>query len=250
MQNNEKKSAVILLSGGLDSTVCMWWSKYQDYSNIVAITFEYGSKEEIILKEVTKKLGELAKLDEHLFIQLDFLADFSKRSGSSLAKDSNIELAKLSEEELDDKVATTLSAQSVWIPARNLIFLSIASSYAETLGGTVDIITGFNLEEGSTFPDNTQEFIDDFTKVASRGVMKAKVNIVCPLVGLNKSEIVKIGEEMKVPFEFSTSCYNPQGFDKQNRPIHCGVCESCLRRKRGFLEGLNTDPTVYEKRDK
>ncbi len=244
-QVSSKKSAIILLSGGLDSTVCLWWVKQQDYTRVVCLTFEYGSKEEAVLHAVTKKLGELAKADDHTFITLDFLAEFSKRTGSSLAKDSNKELPKPKAEDLDDEITGKENARSVWIPARNLVFLSIASSYAETFGGEVDIITGFNLEEGATFPDNTQEFIDDFTKTASRGVMNAQVRIYSPISGMNKAEIVELGRKLKVPFDFSNSCYDPKGFDAEKKPIHCGVCESCLRRKRGFKEAAYSDPTKY-----
>jgi 7-cyano-7-deazaguanine synthase len=240
-----KKSAIILLSGGLDSTVCLWWAKKQNYSRVDCLTFEYGSKEEVVQKEVTKKLGELAKADNHEFVFLDFLADYSRRINSSLSKDSTKNLPELSDAELDDIKASSESAKSVWIPGRNLVFLAIASAYSETIGDTVDIITGFNLEEGSTFPDNTQEFIDDFTATASRGILHAKVSIICPLVGMNKSEIVNLGKDLGVPFEHSSSCYNPKGFDEKQRPIHCGICESCKRRKRGFVESPISDPTIY-----
>ena len=246
-EDSLKKSAIILLSGGLDSTVCLWWAKQEPYDKVVCLTFEYGSKEETVLHDVTKKLGELASVDDHTFITLDFLAEFSKATGSSLAKDSKTELPKLSAEDLDDEIAGKESAKSVWVPARNLVFLSIASSYAETLGGNVDIITGFNLEEGATFPDNTQEFIDDFTRTASRGVMNAKVQIKSPISGLDKGQIVQLGYKLDVPFDFSSSCYDPKGFDAGNRPIHCGECESCLRRKRGFKQSTHADPTKYQK---
>jgi len=241
-----KKSAIVLLSGGLDSTVCLWWAKNQAYTQVDCLTFEYGSKEEVVLKQITKKLGALAKVDNHEFVSLDFLADFSKRLGSSLAQGSKQQLPTPSSKDLDDLSASLASAKSVWIPARNLLFLSIAGSYSEILGGNVDIITGFNLEEGSTFPDNTQEFIDDFTRVASRGILNAKVEIVSPLVGMNKTEIVEFGKKLAVPFVFSTSCYNPKGFDSEGKPIHCGQCESCLRRKRGFADSTIDDPTIYE----
>jgi 7-cyano-7-deazaguanine synthase len=241
-----KKSAIILLSGGLDSTVCLWWAKKQSYNEVHCITFEYGSKEEVVLKQVTKKLGELAEVNNHEFISLDFLSDFSKRIGSSLVQGSRNELPKLSNEELDDFEASSKSAKSVWIPARNLLFLSIAGAYSETIGGEVDIITGFNLEEGTTFPDNTQDFIDDFTRAASRGIMNAKVNVLSPIVGMTKSEIVDLGMKFNVPFSHSNSCYNPKGFDINDNPIHCGLCESCLRRKRGFKESSIKDPTIYD----
>jgi 7-cyano-7-deazaguanine synthase len=241
-----KKSAIILLSGGLDSSVCLWWAKNQSYDEINCITFEYGSKEEVVLKQVTKKLGELAETNNHEYISLNFLAEFSKRINSSLAQGSTKELPKLSSKDLDDVEASSISAKSVWIPARNLLFLSIAGAYSETIGGEVDIITGFNLEEGTTFPDNTQEFIDDFTRTASRGIMNAKVNVLSPIVDMTKPEIVNLGAKLKVPFGYSSSCYNPKGFDYHQQPIHCGQCESCMRRKRGFQESSIKDPTIYE----
>ncbi|NHJ46260.1 MAG: 7-cyano-7-deazaguanine synthase [Asgard group archaeon] len=240
-----KKSAIILLSGGLDSTVCLWWAKKQSYTRVDCLTFEYGSKEEIVQKQVTLKLSNLAKADNHEFVFLDFLADYSKRINSSLSKDSTKDLPELSDAELDDQEASLESAKSVWIPGRNLVFLAIASAYSETIGGNVDIITGFNLEEGSSFPDNTQEFIDDFTATASRGILNAKISIVSPLVGMNKSEIVALGIKLNVPFDFSSSCYNPKGFDDKGRPIHCGICESCKRRNRGFTNSSISDPTIY-----
>ncbi|NHJ03276.1 MAG: 7-cyano-7-deazaguanine synthase QueC [Candidatus Heimdallarchaeota archaeon] len=243
---DKKKSAIVLLSGGLDSTVCLWWAKQQEYSTVTAMTFEYGSKEETILVEVTKALGMMASIDAHQFIKLPFLAEFSKLSGSSLSKESKKDLPKLKDEDLDDLTIGLESAKSVWIPARNLVFLSIASSYAEILGDEVDIITGFNLEEGSTFPDNTQEFINDFTRTASRGVLNAKVEVLSPIANINKAGIVQLGKKLEVPFEYSNSCYDPKGFDFAGKPIHCGICESCKRRKRGFKEGLGFDPTIYE----
>ncbi|NHJ39649.1 MAG: 7-cyano-7-deazaguanine synthase [Asgard group archaeon] len=241
------KSAVILFSGGLDSTISLWWAKNQTYKRIDCITFEYGSKEEVVLKQVVTKLVEYADIDNHEFIVLDFLADYSRRINSSLSKDSTKELPKISSDDLDDLEVGLASAKSVWIPGRNLVFLAIASAYTETVGNEVDIITGFNLEEGATFPDNTQEFIDDFTKTASRGILHAKITVVSPLAGLNKSEIISFGKKLNVPFEYSNSCYNPKGFDGEKRPIHCGLCESCLRRKRGFKESSIKDPTIYSK---
>lgn len=244
---NTTSSAIVLLSGGLDSTACLWWAKKQRYTKIVCITFKYGSKEETVLLPVTEKIVELADVKVHKIISLEFLAEFSQQVDSSLIAGSKQALPTLHEKDLNNFESSTSSAKSVWIPARNLIFLSIASSYAEVLSGVVDIITGFNLEEGTTFPDNSKEFIDDFTRVVSRGVLHAKVNIVCPLVGMNKAEIVKFSEQLKLPFEYTSSCYNPAGIDGQSKPIHCGICESCLRRKRGFKEGNINDTTVYQK---
>ncbi|MBN1328849.1 MAG: 7-cyano-7-deazaguanine synthase QueC [Candidatus Heimdallarchaeota archaeon] len=242
------KTAIILLSGGLDSTVCLWWAKNQLYSRVDCITFEYGSKEEIVLKSVTKRLGELALVDGHEFISLNFLAKFSKKINSSLITGSTKGLPKLTEEELDNIPIGLESAKSVWIPGRNLLFLSIASAFAETIGGDVDIITGFNLEEGTTFPDNTQEFIDDFIRTAARGILHAKINVLSPLVGMNKTEIVNLGNTLQIPFQFSNSCYDPKGFDSDGHPVHCGICESCLRRKRGFAQSSLKDPTIYSKK--
>ncbi|MBD3189397.1 MAG: 7-cyano-7-deazaguanine synthase QueC [Candidatus Heimdallarchaeota archaeon] len=241
------KSAIVLLSGGLDSTVCLWWAKKQEYSRIDCLTFEYGSKEEKVLRATAEKLAELAQISQHQSITLDFLKRFSEQINSSLAQGSDRSLPQLSPTELDDLATSTQSAHSVWIPARNLVFLSIAAAYAETIGGQVALITGFNLEEGTTFPDNTEAFIDDFTRTASRGVLKAEIGVVCPLKGMTKEEIVRLGAQLEVPFAYSTSCYDPQGFDPTGKPIHCGICESCLRRKRGFQRSDIDDPTVYQK---
>jgi 7-cyano-7-deazaguanine synthase len=240
------KTAIVLLSGGLDSTVCLWWAKAQGYARIDCLTFEYDSKEENVLKTVAKRLGEMASIHHHEFVRLDFLSRFAQKSGSSLIQGSKISLPRLSQEDLDDPSASTESAHSVWIPARNLVFLAIASAYAETIGGEIDIIPGFNPEEGATFPDNTPEFVTNFNQTASFGVLKASVNTICPLAGMGKTAIVRLGVELDVPLEHCSSCYNPQGFDAANRPIHCGSCESCLRRKRGFLEAINRDPTIYQ----
>ncbi|MEA2070682.1 MAG: 7-cyano-7-deazaguanine synthase QueC [Asgard group archaeon] len=243
-------SAIVLLSGGLDSTVSLWWAKTQQYKHIIALTFQYGSKEEAILAELTKRIGNMAGIDNHEFITLDFLAKYSKLIDSSLAQNSKVALPHLSSDELDELPQTRASAKSVWIPARNLVFLSIASALAETIGHKVDIITGFNLEEGTTFPDNSKEFIEHFNKTVELGVLHAQVTVICPLVGLDKGEIIKVGEKLGVPFVFTSSCYNPLGFDEKNHPIHCGICESCLRRKRGFKKQAIPDPTIYQKKKK
>jgi len=240
-----EKSAIVLLSGGLDSTVCLWWAKKEPYKRVVCLTFLYGSKEEKVLKTVAKKLGELAEVSQHEFLTLDFLADFARRTNSALIQGSSTTLPHPTAQELEDFNKSQASAKAVWIPGRNLLFLAIAAAYAETLKGKVDIITGFNLEEGTTFPDNTQEFIDDFTRAASRGILKAHVQIISPLAKLNKAAIIKLGKKLATPFEYSNSCYEPRGLDVAGRPIHCAHCESCQRRKRGFKESAVPDPTIY-----
>jgi len=248
--STSEKSAVVLLSGGLDSTVSLWWAKRQGYKRLDCLTFEYGSKEEIVLKAVTKKLAELATITHHEVLLLDFLTQFAKLTKSALIQGATKELPQPSEQDLDNLERSKASAEAVWIPGRNLLFLAIAAAYAETLGGEVDIVTGFNLEEGTTFPDNTQEFIDDFTRTAARGILKAKVMILSPVAKLGKESIVQLGYELGAPLEFSNSCYTPKGLTAEGKPIHCGLCESCQRRRRGFRASKLPDPTIYTNESK
>ena len=119
-----------------------------------------------------------------------------------------------------------------------MVFTSIAASYAESIGAEI-IIVGWDKEEANTFPDNSKEYLESFNmllKIAS----PINIEIKAPAIDLNKNEIVELGIEVNAPMELSYSCY--KGNEK-----HCGVCESCMRRKRGFKKAGIKDLTVYEK---
>jgi len=211
------KKAISVLSGGLDCTVatCVFDEEYE----IHAITFDYGQKavkQEInASKRICEKMGWM-----HEVIDLPWL---SKISTSSLNTDADI--PELGEDDLDDLDKSSETASNVWVPARNTVFTSIALSYAESIGAEI-IIVGWNGEEGTTFPDNSKQYMEKFNELIDVG-SPDKIRIEAPAIDLNKEEIVELGIKVGAPMELSYSCY--KGDDKP-----CGVCESCVRRKRAF----------------
>ena len=211
------KKAISIFSGGLDCTVatCVYDKDYE----IHAITFDYGQKafkqEFKASKNICEKMGW-----SHEVIELPWL---SKISTSSLNTDD--EIPEVTEDDLDDLKKSSETADNVWVPARNTVFTSIGLSYAESIGAEI-IIVGWNGEEGETFPDNSKEYLNEFNELISVGSPE-KIRIEAPAINLNKEEIVNLGVEVGAPMELSYSCY--KGEDEP-----CGVCESCMRRKRAF----------------
>ncbi|MHA1606205.1 MAG: 7-cyano-7-deazaguanine synthase QueC [Candidatus Freyarchaeota archaeon] len=236
---------VILLSGGLDSSVALWWAKKRGgYDELHTLTFLYGSREERIVRQVCEKISSLAGVKKTIFIDLPWLRTFSQMSGSALIEGKSA-LPEPKMYDLKNVRKLRETARSVWIPARNLCFIAVASAYAETLGGEVDIITGFNREEAETFPDNSLAFVEKMNAVLAMSTLKARVNLKAPLISMGKKEICLLAGDLNVPVEFSNSCYNPKGLTDDGKPVHCGTCESCVRRKRAFLESIGSDPTIY-----
>ncbi len=223
------KNAISVLSGGLDCVVatCVYAKDY----DVHAITFNYGQKsfeqELKASKEICEKMGF-----EHTVIDLPWLCEISN---SSLNTDD--EVPKLSDDELDNEEVCQESASSVWVPARNMVFTSIATSFAESSGAEI-IIVGWDKEEAHTFPDNSEDFLNTFNELISVG-SPDEIEIKAPVIDLDKDEIVKLGHEISAPIELSYSCYS--GGDK-----HCGICESCVRRKRAFIKAGIKDLTEYE----
>ena len=211
------KKAISVLSGGLDCTVAT--SVFDKDHEIHAITFDYGQKAAIPEINASKRICEKMGWT-HEVIELPWL---SKISASSLNTEKDI--PEPEENDLDDLNKSNESAQSVWVPARNTIFTSIALSYAESIGAEI-IIVGWNCEEGATFPDNSKEYLNEFNNLIEVGSPE-KIRIEAPAIDLNKEEIVELGIDVGAPMELSYSCY--KGEEKP-----CGVCESCMRRKRAF----------------
>lgn len=223
------KKAISVFSGGLDC--CVATSSYAKDCEIHAITFNYGQKaferELQAAKEICEKMNWT-----HEVIDLPWL---SKISTSSL--NTNEEIPDVSAEDLDDIEKSSETASSVWVPARNMVFTSIAVSYAESSGAEA-IIVGWDREEAATFPDNSKEFLDKFNELIAVG-SPDNIKIEAPAIDLTKEEIVKLGIEVDAPMELSYSCY--KGGKK-----HCGICESCMRRKRAFKQLGIIDLTEYE----
>ncbi len=216
--------SVILLSAGLDSTVAFKHA-YDRCSELLALTFDYGQR--AAAKEIEHAIQICHKFDvRNEVIELPWIRNF----GGALTDASA--LPELAEHELDG-VAATDSAKRVWVPARNLLFLSIAAGYAEDRG--YDSLTvGFDAEEAATFPDNTYEFVERFNRVLEYGTLKPPT-IDAPLLNLDKAEIVRLGIAIDAPLGLSWSCY-------ESGDLPCGVCESCLRRARAFARVGVKDP--------
>ena len=221
--------AIVVLSGGLDC--CVAASVYARDYDIHAITYNYGQKafnqELKASRAICEKMGFT-----HRVIDLAWLAEISD---STLNTSEDIPEVEIND--LDDLEKSLESAGSVWVPGRNTVFTSIAASYAESIGAEI-IIVGWDKEEANTFPDNSKEFLESFNELFKVG-SPIDIEIKAPAIDLDKDEIVKLGHEVNAPMELSYSCYN-------GTENHCGVCESCMRRKRGFKKAGIKDLTVYE----
>ena len=223
------KKAISVLSGGLDCTVAT--SVYAKDYDIHAITFNYGQKsferELEASKRICNKMGF-----EHTVIDLPWLSQISNSSLNTCE-----DIPEIKEDELDDIEKSSETASSVWVPARNMVFTAIAASFAESMGAEI-IIVGWDKEEAVTFPDNSKEFLNAFNELIKIGSPE-NIKIEAPAIDLDKEEIVKLGLEVGAPIDITYSCY-------AGREKHCGVCESCMRRKRAFKKLNIKDLTEYE----
>lgn len=221
--------SIILLSGGLDSFVSLGVAK-EEYNICLALTFDYGQKsvqQEIFASEkICKHYGIV-----HKIIKLEWLKEITQ---TALVSNKDVPLTTLNDLNLDEFV--NKSAISVWVPNRNGAFLNIAAAFADSYDYDY-ILFGANKEEGTTFPDNTQEFIDRINASFEYSTQK-KPKVYAPLINLNKNDIVKKAVEYGIPLELTRSCYSTQ--DK-----HCGICESCVRLKRALEE--NNCQEIIEK---
>lgn len=224
------KKAIAVFSGGLDCTVAA--SVYAKEYEIHAITFNYGQKAFTQELNASEKICEKMGFIHHV-IDLDWLAQIST---SSLNTSEDIPEVDFSD--LDDDKKSAETASSVWVPARNTVFTSIAASFAESIGAEI-IIVGWDKEEANTFPDNSKEFLESFNELFKVG-LPINIEVKAPAIDLDKYEIIKLGSQVNAPMDLSYSCYKGSN-------IHCGVCESCMRRKRGFEKAGIKDLTIYEK---
>ena len=207
-----------MLSGGLDSLVSLALVK-EKYNISLALTFDYGQKSAKHEIAASKKICEYYKL-EHKIIELNWLKQITQ---TSLVSDKEVPLPTL--EDLKSGEFVKSSAKSVWVPNRNGLFLNVAGCFADSFGYDW-IIFGGNLEEGQTFPDNTQEFIDSINETFKFSTQNHP-KVIAPLIKLNKGDIVKSAIEHEVPLELTRSCYLTE-------VKHCGACESCVRLKRAL----------------
>ena len=227
----KNKKAVVLSSGGIDSTTVLAIAKLESYE-IYGISFRYGQRhaQEI---EASKKIAQLFGVKKHLVVDIDLAII----GGSALTDDIEVPKGR-NESEMQNEIPVT------YVPARNTIFLSYALAWAEVLDAS-DIFIGVNALDYSGYPDCRPEFIEAYehmanlaTKVGVEG--KKKIKIRTPLINMSKAQIIKKGVELGVDYSITHSCYAPSSDGKA-----CGDCDSCLLRKKGFSDAGIEDPTNY-----
>lgn len=218
MNRTSKNKSIILLSGGLDSVVSLAVSKLS--LNIeTALIFDYAQQSFKQEYNAAKNIAEYYNITLKR-INIEWLKEFCE---SSLLVGKPI--PSLKQAELDNKIITKKSANAVWIPNRNALFINIAACYAEALSYS-NIIIGANKEEARTFKDNSKEFINAINESLNNSTNN-NVQVIAPLIDMDKTQIVQEGLKHNVPFELIYSCYS-------NTQKHCGKCESCLRLKRAL----------------
>jgi 7-cyano-7-deazaguanine synthase len=225
------KKAVVLSSGGIDSTTAMAIARAEGYE-IYSLSFRYGQRHAVELK-AAERIAEALGAKEHLTIDIDL----GKIGGSALI--DAIEVPKgRSEQEMKQGIPVT------YVPARNTIFLSYALAWAERLMADA-IFIGVNAVDYSGYPDCRPEYIRAFEQMANLALKAAvegrlKISIHTPLMQMTKAEIIRKGLELDVDYGLTHSCYDPSAEGRA-----CGQCDSCLLRKKGFQEAGIADPTVY-----
>lgn len=227
------KKAVILVSGGVDSSTILAMMQQMDYE-IYAISFNYLQRHKVELERITQFIKSY-NVKSHQIINID-LRSFG---GSSLT-DDNIGVPKyFSEDELKDDIPVT------YVPARNTIFLSYALGYAEVIGAH-DIFIGVNAVDYSNYPDCRPEYIASFETMANLatalGVQGQKIRVNAPLIKMTKKEIIATGLALGVDYSKTISCYDPS-----LTGASCGACHSCLLRLQGFIANNAIDPIYYLK---
>lgn len=227
--NNKK--AVVLSSGGLDSTTVMAIAKSEGYE-ICSLSFRYGQRHALEL-EASQRVAKALGAEQHLVIDIDL----AKIGGSALTDDIDVPKAR-KEEEMGKEIPVT------YVPARNTIFLSYALARAEVLGAS-DIFIGVNAIDYSGYPDCRPEYIkafEDMANLATKAAVESKtqIKIRTPLIHMTKGEIIQKGIELGVDYSITHSCYDPSPDGKA-----CGQCDSCLLRKKGFAQAGIPDPTTY-----
>ena len=224
-----KMKAVVLVSGGLDSTTCLAIAREQNF-DLYALTLNYGQRHDHELNSA-RMIIDFFNIHDHSIIDID-LAQFG---GSALT--DQIDVPKKRDLSDMDEIPVT------YVPARNTVFLSLALAWAEVLG-SFDIFIGVNALDYSGYPDCRPEYISSFEKTANlatkAGVSGSSFKIHTPLIDMTKSEIIKVGLDLGVDYSLTSSCYDP---DQEGNP--CGLCDAGYLRLKGFKETGITDPLNY-----
>lgn len=218
------KKAICLMSGGLDSTVAAAWTK--ERYEVYGLHVDYGQRAAHLEQKASQRVSQNLQITEFKSTQLSWL----KELGTSALTDESISIPR-------GQISTTDQIPITLVPFRNGILLSLATAWAEVVGAEV-VVIGAVEEDSSGYPDCREQFLIAFERAIDLGTRpEIDIRIVAPLVHMTKVDIVKLGVELKVPFELSWSCYG-------SGPEPCNDCESCLLRRRGFDGAGIPDPLL------
>lgn len=229
---DRKKKAVVLLSGGIDSTTTLAIAQKMGFTTY-ALSFRYGQRHEVEL-EAALRIAQHFNIAEHLILDIDLRLI----GGSALT--GNIDVPKSrSVEQMGKDIPVT------YVPARNTIFLSYALAWAEVIG-SFDIFIGVNALDYSGYPDCRKEYIAAYEKMANLATKAGveghqKLTIHTPLIEMSKADIIRKGIELGVDYSLTHSCYDPSAAG-----LACGECDSCLLRLKGFRDAGVSDPLEYK----
>ncbi len=226
----DQAKAIVLLSGGLDSSTVLWIAKDEGY-DIAALSFAYGQRHAIEI-EAAKRIAKHAGVREHKVVQIDLRAF----GGSALTDDIDVPKDR-SASEMEGEIPIT------YVPARNALFLSYALAWAEVFGAS-DIFIGVNAVDYSGYPDCRPEFIKAFEQMANlatkAGVEGQCFRIHTPIIDDSKGTIIQRGSALGVDYGLTLSCYDPLPGGTS-----CGRCDTCRLRLKGFADAGLTDPAPY-----
>lgn len=229
---SSNRTAVVLSSGGIDSTVAMAVAKKKGFE-IYALSVDYGQRHKFELRAAAKVAKALGAR-RHLIVKVNL-----RGIGGSALTDKIRVPKKRSMKEIGSGIPVT------YVPARNTVLLSLAMGWAEVLGAN-HIFFGANILDYSGYPDCRPEYTRAFEKMAQlatkRAVEGSRLKIHTPLIRLSKAQIIKLGKKLCVDFSLTHSCYDPD-----LRGCACGSCDACVLRRKGFYESGISDPTRYQK---
>jgi 7-cyano-7-deazaguanine synthase len=232
--SESRKSAVVLLSGGLDSTTVLAIAAREAGQRVHALSFAYGQRHVVELG-CARRQAQRFEAVAHEVVDLAALGQLV-RHATSLVAGSELEVPSAQAR------AGMTDIPSTYVPARNTLFLSYALAWAEVLGAR-DIWLGVNAVDYSGYPDCRPEFIAAFERLAAVATKFGEVKIHAPLIDLHKHEIIARGLALGVDYADTTSCYDPR--ETEGVALACGRCESCSLRREGFSQARVPDPTRY-----